>query len=60
MPVVPVDSQLGRVAAYVRRSHGLKLADSIIAATALVNGTTLLTRNVRDFRNVPNLKALKV
>ncbi len=34
----------------VRRQHCLKLPDAIIAATALVHGFTLATRNVADFQ----------
>jgi len=40
----------------VRKNHGLKIADSAIAATALFTGSTLLTRNVKDFKRVPELK----
>jgi predicted nucleic acid-binding protein len=33
----------------------IKLPDAIIAATAIVGGMTLLTRNVADFRNIDGL-----
>jgi predicted nucleic acid-binding protein len=33
----------------------MKALDSLIAATALMTGTTLATRNVRNFQRVPNL-----
>ena len=36
-------------------SHGLHLADALIAATALEYDLTLYTRNVRHFRMIPRL-----
>ena len=36
-------------------SHGLQLADALIAATALVHGLLLLTANVKHFAAVPSL-----
>lgn len=39
-----------------RKNYSLKIADSAIAATALFTGSILLTRNVKDFRRVPELK----
>lgn len=40
----------------LRKSFKIKLPDSIIAATALVNNLTLITRNVLDFKDIQNLK----
>jgi predicted nucleic acid-binding protein len=37
-------------------SHGLRLADALIAATALVYELDLLTDNVKDFRFIPELR----
>ena len=34
----------------------MKLADGIIAATALVNGLKLATRNLDDFRGLKDLE----
>jgi len=42
----------------VRKNYRLKLPDTIIAATALVNNFTLITRNVADFKKVPKLNIL--
>jgi predicted nucleic acid-binding protein len=53
--VIPVDSQVARIGAAVRRAHGLPLPDSLIAATALFTGSALVTRNTRDFRKVASL-----
>ena len=58
--VIPVDSRIARTAGEIRRFHGLNIADSTIAATALFTGTTLLTRNTRDFQAVPHLSVRKI
>ena len=42
----------------IRKAIRIKLPDAIIAATALVHGFTLLTRNVSDFSNVPKLSVI--
>lgn len=60
LSVIPLDSQLARIAGEVRRNFKLKVPDSAIAATALFTGTTLLTRNVRDFQKVPFLRTEKI
>lgn len=39
-----------------RLSHGLALADSLIAATALVTDLELFTYNTKDFGFLPGLK----
>jgi len=36
-------------------SHGLRIPDALIAATALDGGLPLLTKNQRDFRFIPGL-----
>lgn len=44
-----------RQAVQLRQTRKMRLGDSIIAATALVHGQTLVTRNVRDFRWISGL-----
>ena len=56
MFVVPLDSRIARYAGYLRRLYRLKTPDSAIAATAMLTKTTLLTRNVDDFRQIDDLK----
>ena len=58
--VIAVDSKVARIAGFVRREYGLKLADSAIAATAMLTSTSVVTRNVRDFRRIPNLSIMKI
>ena len=51
--VLPIDEVIGRQAAeYLRayrRSHRIDFGDALIAATALVNGAELFTRNVKHY-----------
>lgn len=58
--IIPVDSRIARIAGDIRRTYRLKLPDATIAATALATGSTLVTRNVKDFKKVPELLLKKV
>ena len=58
--ILPLDSQIARIAANLRKSYQMKTLDSAIAATALFTGTALLTRNIRDFKKVPSLRVEKI
>lgn len=40
------------------KSNKIKLPDAIIAATALANNLTLITRNISDFKNIQDLELL--
>jgi toxin FitB len=51
-----VDRAVAERAGRLRRDHGVRIADALIAATALVHGLVLATRNVRDFEPVPKLR----
>lgn len=42
----------------VRKKHKTKLPDAIIAATALVHGLVLITRNIADFKNISGLQSI--
>ncbi len=58
--VVLLDSYIARIGAGLRREHRLKTADSIVAATALFTHSTLLTRNIKDFKKISGLFVQKV
>lgn len=51
-----VDRQIAEKAGRVRAETGIRLPDALIAATALVHGVALHTRNLRDFKRVPDLR----
>ena len=53
--IIPVDSRIARIAGFIRRNYKVKAFDAAIAATALSTGSTLLTRNIKDFNKIPNL-----
>jgi len=42
----------------IRKAIKIKIPDALIAATALVNNYTLLTRNKTDFSEVPGLPVI--
>jgi predicted nucleic acid-binding protein len=37
------------------KQNNIKLPDAIIAATALLEGFTLVTRNINDFKKIPDI-----
>lgn len=50
-----VDTSVAERAGRIRRRHGLRLPDALIAATALEHDLMLVTRNRRDFKGVADL-----
>lgn len=53
--VLPLDEPAIQQTIRPRQQHRIKLPDAIIAATALVHGLTLVTRNTADFRALAGL-----
>ena len=47
-------------AGVLRGTINIKLPDALIAATALVTGTPLVTRNVKDFKNISGLEVISL
>jgi len=58
--IVPFESRLARLSGLIRRTYRLELADSAIAATALLTGSLLVTRNVGDFKKIDGLRLQKI
>ena len=42
----------------VRKKNKIKIPDAIIAALAIYTSSTLVTRNIKDFKNIDGLKLL--
>ena len=42
----------------IRQKHKIKLPDAIIASTAITNSMVLVSRNTKDFINIPNLEVI--
>ena len=54
-----MDNGIAHLAATLRRNRKISLCDAVIAATALSHDAILATRNVKDFKNIPNLKIIE-
>lgn len=56
--VVAVDERIARQAVNLKRRHGLKTPDAVIAATALLENATLVTRDQNMLDKVPEVRSL--
>lgn len=56
--VLPLSVSVVERAIRLRQERRMSLGDSVVAATALVNGRTLVTHNIADFRRIANLELL--
>ncbi|HAQ18408.1 MAG TPA: PIN domain nuclease [Prolixibacteraceae bacterium] len=56
--VIELEQLIKLKTAEIRKAHRIKLPDAIIAATALVYGLTLVSRNTEDFKNIPDLNII--
>jgi predicted nucleic acid-binding protein len=56
--VFELETDIKLKTAVICKSHKIKLPDAIIAATAIINNLTLITRNTKDFKNIENLKLI--
>ncbi len=53
---VSLGNPVAAFAGDLQREHGLETPDAIIAATARSTGAELITRNLKDFHRVPELR----
>lgn len=59
--LTPADKEISQKAGFlIRDIRNLKLADAIVAATALRLNAKLATRNTKDFESIKNLKLFKL
>ena len=58
LPELPLDDRIAARAIELRRQKKMTLADSILAATALLHRLPLVTRNEADFTHVAGLEII--
>lgn len=58
LPTLAPDSRIYDTAIEIRKEFNLKLADSLIAATAIEHKLSLYTRNLDDFKKVSRLHCI--
>jgi len=56
--VIELERPIKLKTADIRKEHKIKLPDAVIAATAVIYDLILITRNVSDFKNIPELKII--
>mgnify|MGYP001774296200 CR=1 FL=1 len=58
--VINLDLRIAELAAELRRKYKIKLADAVIAASAISTNSFLVTRNVYDFKKIKELNLFKI
>lgn len=56
----PVDESTANKAIDLKRGKKIKLADAVIAATAILNNLKLVTKNVDDFKMIEGLEVVNI
>jgi hypothetical protein len=54
--VIEIEQTIKLKTAEIRKIYNIRLPDAIIAATAIVYGLTLISRNISDFKKIKDLK----
>lgn len=56
---ISLDKTIADIAAMIRRNYKTKVADSIVAASAVYTNSLLVTRNVKDFK-ISGVRTMKI
>jgi predicted nucleic acid-binding protein len=56
--ILPIDEAVINKTIEIRQSKKINLGDALIAATALTNNLTIITRNIKDFDTIENLNVI--
>jgi len=54
--VYSLDDDIANKAIELRRKKNIKIADAVIAATAIINNLVLATNNIEDFKDIKELR----
>ncbi len=52
---IEVDNQIAIKAGDLCRKYGIAIPDALIAASGLIKGATIVTKNSKDFKQIPNI-----
>ena len=53
--IININDDIVKTTIAIRQNYRIKLPDAIIAATAIVYGLTLISRNAKDFKDIQGL-----
>jgi predicted nucleic acid-binding protein len=56
--VINVDSEIADKWGSISYKSNILIVDGLLAATALVHNLKLVTRNIKDFANIPGLELI--
>ena len=56
---ISIDNPLACVAGDLSRVYNMEIPDAIIAASALQEGSILITKNLKDFQKIKGLKVIE-
>lgn len=56
--ILPLSNKVVQKTIELRKTRKIKLPDAVIAATALVHGLKLITRNISDFNKIEGLEVI--
>jgi predicted nucleic acid-binding protein len=56
--VFPLDEDIANKTIELKKEGNIKLADAVIAATAIIHNLCVATKNVDDFKNIEGLEVI--
>lgn len=56
--IINIDSEISNKWGYILAKNEAPALDAMIAASAIVNNLKLVTRNTKDFKNIPGLEII--
>ena len=56
--IYPINDQTIDMTIDLRKKYKIKLPDAIVAATAIINGFTVITHNIKDFQKITELQII--
>lgn len=57
--ILPLDENLSKKAGEIRAKHNTAITDAVIAATVINHKLTLVTLNIKDFKDIEGIKLFR-